>query len=156
MLTFPLFMSSIPFSPKLIFWGFFLFSIVIFNLITYLMSTGVIAYDPIFGPSTKEGDLLFYIFAGVSVVVLVAQFPLTNFIVARSNNLFGKDFTASVVRCALSESIVVYGFMIFLLTGVIEKMWLFSGVGFLSLAAAYPREKNDDTVSGSPAMPQKF
>lgn len=145
------FMSSV--FPSKLLWVLFLSSIVLFNAITYFMSTGMIPYTAVFGPSSQEGDLLFYVFSGISVVMLAAQFPIAKLVAERSTLFTQKDFTAFVVRCAFSESVMVYGFVLFLLTGVIAKMWLFSAPAFLSLLAAYPRESENTSMS-SQQMPQ--
>lgn len=86
----------------------------------------------VYAPQDPEAQLLLYAFAGVSVMNLILQFIVPNWMRIRQNTASG-HLSAALVRFALCESVAVLGFLLFLLNGQKLESWIFISLALLAL-----------------------
>ncbi len=97
-----------------------------------------------------EGVQIYRIFAGLSAITIAASFFVKNIFI---RNVKGKEellpegrqkayLLADIVRWALLEAVVIYGLIVFFMTGDKDKSVFISLVGFLFLLLRPPASRS--------------
>lgn len=126
-------------------WGYcLLIQIAIFTVAT-LIQRNIIPFEPILIDNTA--NILFYVLAGASLVILLAQIffykklqTLKTLSPEQQITLSKRKMVFQLIIMAFPDSVSLYGFMLFLITGFASKGFGMMVVGLIAFLAVYPRE----------------
>ncbi len=96
-----------------------------------------------------ETEMVFYILFVLAlfqpaILPVMGQFQIRSYRSSASQGMSpGQLFTSmSIIKYAFIESIYLYGFVIYLISGDIEKMWYFYPLGVIWSAIHWPRQSS--------------
>ena len=122
-----------------------LFEICALLTVSALIWQKIIPFESFLPDQTAH--ILFYVLAGVSGFILIVQQvflrkrpDLKMAAPDQLDALKKKYFTFHLIAMAFADSIVVYGFVLFLTTGFLIESFVMMGTGALALISIYPTE----------------
>ncbi|MFA5842992.1 MAG: hypothetical protein WC882_05005 [Candidatus Gracilibacteria bacterium] len=128
-------------------WGYCLLIQIAIFTIAGLIQKGIIHFEPVFGENIATANLLFYILVGISALMLVGQIfvykkleTLKTLPPEQQEALSKEKMTFQLLTIALPDSVAIYGFILFLITGFTTKGFGMMIVGLIAFLAVYPRE----------------